>query len=51
MTAANRHKLLRAGSVESEPTKKASALVTEVIVIDGPAWISPILNLSFADRC
>ena len=31
------HKLLSAGSVDSEPITKANALVTEVIVIEGPA--------------
>ena len=31
------HKLLRAGKVDSEPTTKASAFVTDVIVIEGPA--------------
>ena len=30
-------KLFKAGSVEDDPTKKASALVIEVSVIDGPA--------------
>ena len=49
--AENKHKLLSTGSVESEPTKKASAFVTEVIVIDGPAWIIPSRNLSSADKC
>jgi len=34
---ANKHKLLIAGRVDSEPTKKASAFVTDVIVIEGPA--------------
>ena len=49
--AENRHKLFIAGSVESAPTKKASAFVTEVIVIEGPAWMIPYRNLSFGDKC
>ena len=34
---ANRQKLLRAGKVVTAPKKKARALVSFVIVIDGPA--------------
>ena len=47
---AKMHRPRRAGSDESDPTKKASAFVTEVIVIDGPACVKPSLNLSFADK-
>ena len=35
--AANRQKLLRAGNELMAPKKNASASVSEVIVIDGPA--------------
>ena len=51
ITPAKRQKLLRAAILVNDPVKKAIALVTEVIVIDGPAWVNPILNLSFAERC
>ena len=47
---ANIHKPLRAGRDEIEPMKNARASVTEVIVIEGPARVRPILNLSFAGR-
>ena len=50
MMPANKHKLLIAGSVERDPTKKARAFVTDVIVIDGPACSRPVLNLYFAER-
>ena len=46
-----RQKLLRAGTVDIEPRKKASPSVIEVIVMDGPACVRPILNLSLAVRC
>lgn len=48
---ANKHKLLIAGSVERDPTKKARAFVMDVIVIDGPACWKPFLNLYLAERC
>ena len=44
-------KLLSAGSVVNEPRKKAIASVIDVIVIDGPACVNPILNLLSADKC
>ena len=44
-------KLLIAGSDVIEPRKKAVASVIDVIVIEGPACIKPILNLSFTDKC
>ena len=44
-------KLLSAGIVDIDPKKKASPSVTDVIVIDGPACVRPILNLSDAVRC
>ena len=47
---AKMQKLLNAGKVVKEPRKKESAPVTDVIVIDGPACASPILNLLLADR-
>lgn len=37
MMPANMQRALIAGSVESAPTKKASAFVTDVMVMDGPA--------------
>ena len=48
---AKAQKLLRAGSVVNELIKKASPSVSDVIVTEGPAWIRPILNLLFAERC
>ena len=48
---AKRQKLFNASSLVIEPVKKAIALVTEVMVIDGPAWVIPILKRSFAERC
>ena len=38
------HKLRRAGRVDKDPTPKARALVTEVIVMEGPAWVKPSLK-------
>ena len=38
------HRLLKAGSVDNEPTPNARAFVTEVIVIEGPAWVKPYLK-------
>ena len=48
---AKRQKLLRAGSVVKEPRKKAIASVIDVMVMEGPACVSPILNLSSANKC
>ena len=48
---AKRQKLFKAYSFVIEPVKKAIALVTDVMVIDGPAWVIPILKRSFAERC
>ena len=45
-----RQKLFNAGILEIDPIKKAIPSVTDVIVIDGPACVSPILNRSFAER-
>ena len=44
-------KLLSAGNVVMEPRKKASPSVTDVIVTEGPACVSPIRKRSFAERC
>lgn len=44
---AKMQKLYSAGKEESDPRKKATASVIEVTVIDGPACLNPILNLSF----
>ena len=44
-------KLLKAGILEIEPRKKARPSVTDVIVTDGPARVSPILKRSFTVRC
>ena len=44
-------KLFSAGTVDMDPRKKASPSVTDVIVIDGPACVRPILNRSLAFRC
>ena len=38
------HRLLRAGSDDNEPILNARAFVTDVIVIEGPAWVKPSLN-------
>ena len=43
-------KLSRPGKFVKAPRKKASASVTDVIVMEGPACFKPILNLSSADR-
>ena len=43
-----KQKLPSAGELDSEPMKKERPSVTEVMVIEGPAWVRPILNLSFA---
>ena len=48
---AKMQKLERPGNVEREPKKKAIPSVIEVIVMLGPAWARPNLNLSFASRC
>ena len=47
---AKRQKLFSAGMLEIEPMKNAIPSVTEVIVIDGPACVNPILKRSFADK-
>lgn len=39
-------KLLRAGSEDKDPRKKAIASVIDVTVIEGPAWPKPDLNRS-----
>ena len=44
------HKPLRAGRDDIEPMKNARASVTEVIVIEGPALVIPIMNLFSAER-
>ena len=44
-------KLFSAGTVDIAPRKKASPSVTDVIVIDGPACVSPTLNRYAAFRC
>ena len=41
-----KQKLLRAGELAIEPMKNERPSVTEVIVIEGPACVSPSLNLS-----
>ena len=51
MSDAQIHKLFRAGSVDRDPTMKARAFVTEVIVIEGPACLIPSMNLSLTERC
>jgi len=43
---ANMQKLLSAGSELMAPKKKASAPVTDVSVIDGPACVNPLRNLT-----
>ena len=48
---ANRQKLFKAANLLSDPVKKAIALVTEVIVIEGPACAIPIRKRSLAERC
>ena len=45
-----KQKLPSAGELARDPMKKESPSVTEVMVMEGPAWVSPILNLSFALR-
>ena len=45
-----KQKLPKAGELANEPMKKERPSVTEVIVIDGPACVSPALNLSLALR-
>ena len=46
-TPAKKQKLFKAGNdVVKAPKKNASASVTDVIVIEGPACIRPFLNLS-----
>ena len=45
-----KQKLPRAGEFEIDPMKNDMPSVIEVIVIEGPAWVRPILNLSFGDR-
>ena len=47
---AKMQKLLSAGKEESDPRKNAIASVIEVTVIDGPACLKPILNLSLGFR-
>ena len=48
---AKMQKLSRPGKFVKAPRKKASASVTDVIVMEGPACFKPILNLSSAERC
>ena len=43
-----KQKLPKAGEFAREPIKKERPSVTEVIVIEGPACVSPSRNLSFA---
>ena len=45
-----KQKLLRAGELANDPMKNDIPSVTEVMVIEGPACVSPILNLSLALR-
>ena len=45
-----KQKLPRAGEFDIDPIKKDMPSVIDVIVIDGPACVRPILNLSFADK-
>ena len=45
-----KQKLLSAGASAKDPIKKDRPSVTEVIVIEGPACVSPILNRSLALR-
>ena len=45
-----KQKLLNAAASEIDPIKNDIPSVTEVIVIDGPACMSPNLNLSLADK-
>ena len=45
-----KQKLLKAGELANEPIKNDIPSVTEVMVIEGPACVSPILNLSLALR-
>ena len=44
--AANMQKSRRAGSEVVAPKQKASTFVKEVIVMEGPAWLTPALNRS-----
>ena len=44
MVHAKKQKLLRASRDVNPPKKNASAFVKEVIVIDGPAWVIPIMK-------
>ena len=44
MVHAKKQKLLRASRDVNPPKKNASALVKEVIVIDGPAWVIPMMK-------
>ena len=43
-----KQKLPKAGEFAREPMKKERPSVTEVIVIEGPACVSPSRNLSLA---
>ena len=45
-----KQKLLSAGEFAKDPMKKDRPSVTDVIVIEGPACVSPNRNLSFADK-
>ena len=45
------HRLRKAGRVDNDPTPNARALVTEVIVIEGPAWVKPSLKRLIGDMC
>ena len=45
------HKLFRAGRVDRDPTIKAKAFVTDVIVMEGPACLIPSMNLALTERC
>jgi hypothetical protein len=49
-TPANKQKLLNASKDVVAPSQKAITFVNEVIVIEGPACLSPSTNLSSAER-
>ena len=44
MAHAKKQKLLRASRDVNPPKKNARALVKDVIVIDGPAWVIPMMK-------
>ena len=45
-----KQKLLKAAASDIDPMKNERPSVTDVMVIEGPACIRPILNLSLAVR-